>query len=314
MQTDWLVTFVAVVDHGGFSAAAEALHRSQSRVSAHVAELESEFGSVLLDRSQRPVALTDSGNAFIAHARAVMDRLEWARSEVMSVEGVVRGSVSLGSYPSASAAFVPGVLRRFMNAHPDVEVSLVERPPVQLERALAEREADVILRPLHPMPMSMTLAHRFLWRESLKVVVPQEHHLGRSGTPIAVETIVNERFITAGEGIPGESSFYEGNQALRRAGLEGEVRFRSNQPHTLLALVQAGLGIGLINELALSVCGDYNLRVLDIADPLAVRDVAVFWDEGAYESPAARALRAAILEAPVPPGVQPPVREQVGEE
>lgn len=62
-QTDWLETFVSVIDHGSFSEAARALHRAQSRVSTHVAALERALGGILMDRSHRPVRPTELGTA-----------------------------------------------------------------------------------------------------------------------------------------------------------------------------------------------------------------------------------------------------------
>lgn len=64
-QTDWLETFVAVIDHGSFSGAARALHRAQSRVSTHVASLEKALGGTLVDRSHRPIGPTELGTAFL---------------------------------------------------------------------------------------------------------------------------------------------------------------------------------------------------------------------------------------------------------
>ncbi|MBO0872281.1 MAG: LysR family transcriptional regulator [Pseudonocardia sp.] len=69
---DWLETFLAVTDSGGFSAPAQAVHRSQSRVSSHVTSLEQALGARLFDRGHRPVLLTDAGEAFLPHAREVL--------------------------------------------------------------------------------------------------------------------------------------------------------------------------------------------------------------------------------------------------
>ena len=79
---DWLETFVAVVDSGGFSAAAAAVHRSQSRVSAHVAALEQALGVTLFDRRHRPVGLTDAGEAYLPHAREVLAALDRGHAEI----------------------------------------------------------------------------------------------------------------------------------------------------------------------------------------------------------------------------------------
>lgn len=302
MQIEWLRTLLAVVDQEGFTAAAQALHRSQSRVSAHVAAVERELGATLLDRTQRPVALTDAGGVFVTHARAVLERLEAASSDVAAVQGLVRGSVALGSYPSASASFVPQVLRRFTERYPEIGVSLVERPPIQLERALADRDVDLVLRPAYPSPIVPTLRSHFLWREMLKAVVHPDHQLAGHDGPVALAEIVRHPLITAGEGIPGETTFYEAHRALIRAGLVADVTFRSNQPQTVLALVREGLGVGIINELAIAVCGADGLRVLPLDDPKAVRDVAVFWDGNVHRSAAADALYECILTTPIPDG------------
>src|SRR4051812_38883747 len=58
VELDWLETFLAVVDRGGFTAASEQIHRSQSRVSAHIAALERHLGVQLIDRSRRPAVAT----------------------------------------------------------------------------------------------------------------------------------------------------------------------------------------------------------------------------------------------------------------
>ena len=72
MELDWLETFLAVVDRGGFTAASTHVHRSQSRVSAHIAALERELGTRLIDRTRRPATLTAAGRIFAGHARDII--------------------------------------------------------------------------------------------------------------------------------------------------------------------------------------------------------------------------------------------------
>ena len=75
VELDWLETFLAVVDRGGFAAASEAVHRSQSRVSAHIAALERDLGVRLIDRAHRPARLTAAGEVFARHAREKASQL-----------------------------------------------------------------------------------------------------------------------------------------------------------------------------------------------------------------------------------------------
>ena len=82
MELDWLETFLAVVDRGGFTAASEHVHRSQSRVSAHIAGLERELGVRLIDRTRRPATVTPAGQVLARHAREIVAGVGSARSAV----------------------------------------------------------------------------------------------------------------------------------------------------------------------------------------------------------------------------------------
>src|ERR1700750_2584910 len=103
VQTTWLLSFLAVADRGGFSAATVPLHLSQSRVSAHIAALERALGAVLFDRRARPTRITPAGEQFRAHALAAMEELRrGAEAARISLDNVAT-HVRIGSYPSVSA-------------------------------------------------------------------------------------------------------------------------------------------------------------------------------------------------------------------
>jgi DNA-binding transcriptional LysR family regulator len=82
VELDWIETFLAVVDRGGFTAASSQVHRSQSRVSAHIAALERELGVQLIDRTRRPATLTAAGRIFSQHARDIIATVNSARSAI----------------------------------------------------------------------------------------------------------------------------------------------------------------------------------------------------------------------------------------
>lgn len=90
VELDWLETFLAVVDRGGFTVASAHVHRSQSRVSAHIAALERELGVRLIDRSHRPAAVTSAGRLFAGHARQILAEVGSARSAISCYEQVGR--------------------------------------------------------------------------------------------------------------------------------------------------------------------------------------------------------------------------------
>lgn len=89
-----LRSFVAVVEHGSFSAAARMLGVSQPAVTMQVQALESDVGATLLDRKYRGVELTEAGKTLLPHARAVIDELEEARDQLGNL-GASRRDASL---------------------------------------------------------------------------------------------------------------------------------------------------------------------------------------------------------------------------
>jgi DNA-binding transcriptional LysR family regulator len=301
---DWLETFVAVVDSGGFSAAAGTVHRSQSRVSSHVASLEQALGARLFDRAHRPVVLTDVGEAFLPHARAVLADLDRGRADVDAVLGVVRGHVVLGSYPSASAAFVPAVLRAFTRRHPHVTVDLSERVTLDLSGALETGQLHLALRPLVPHDHAGGLTFRPLWREPLVAVFPPDHPLADVPPPLPLAELVAHPLVTIG-GTVGRDVRYEAHMALQHLDTAPRIAWQTDQPQTLVNFVRTGLGVGITNALAMAVSDTEGVVVAEVGALGDGRTAAVFWNPHRAVPRAAHALLEAILATPPPPGTVP---------
>lgn len=301
---DWLHTFVAVVDSGGFSAAATAVHRSQSRISAHVAALEQALGVTLFDRRHRPVALTDAGEAYLPHAREVLAALDRGQADIEAVVKVVRGSVVLGSYPSASAAFLPVLLSGFAQRHPQVRVELAEQTTLDLSEALNTGEVHLALRPLAPLMDTEGLTCRRLWREPLVAVFPDDHPLAALPEPLPLSVLSDHPLVTIGAH-SGQEVMYETNAAFRECHVPPRVAWQTDQPQTLANFVRAGLGLGVTNALAMRVSAIDGLRTSQVGALEQGRTVGVFWDPHRYMPRAARVLLDEICRAPIPSGAEP---------
>lgn len=300
---DWLETFVAVVDGGGFTVASEMVHRSQSRVSAHVAALERALGAYLFDRRHRPVVLTDAGEAFLPHARAILAHLGRGHSDVDAVLGLTRGHVVLGSYPSASAAFVPGLIDAFERRYPGVQLDLVEQRTLDLGDSLIAGNVHLSLRPRVPGPRADGLCSQSLWREDLVAVVPCGHPLATFQEPLSLAAIAEYPLVTIGRRSLDAPVLYETQHAFLVAGLHPDIAWQTDQPQTLMNFVRAGLGVGVTNKLAAEISETSSLTVARLA--AHGREVAVFWDDRRHQSVAAQALLREIVAASPPSGTEP---------
>jgi LysR family carnitine catabolism transcriptional activator len=124
MDSNRLRHFVAVVDHGGFTAAARAVYVSQPALSLAVKELETELGVALFTRTGRRVQLTPAGAALLESARQVLRDLETGQAAVEAVAGLQAGSLTMASLPTLAADPVAPLVGAFRRLYPGVRIEL----------------------------------------------------------------------------------------------------------------------------------------------------------------------------------------------
>jgi DNA-binding transcriptional LysR family regulator len=116
--------FLAVVDHGGVSRAAAALHVAQPSLSQALRTLEKDLGQPLFHRIGRRLVLNDAGKALVEPARQVVRGLAAARSSVKSVSGLTVGRVEIAATPSQAVEPLPSLIRAFTARHPGISVAV----------------------------------------------------------------------------------------------------------------------------------------------------------------------------------------------
>lgn len=303
-QVEWLEAFVALTDHGTFTRAARSLHVAQSRVSARIADLERALGQQLIDRRRRPVVLTDSGIAFLPHARSVLTALERACDDLDALSEDIRGHVVLGTHPSISAGFMPLVLREFTRLHPGVTIDLTERTAAQLLVALQEGTVDLAVRAEtgETSPSSLTCAP--LWGEPYAFVVRDDHPLAQATAPADPVTLFSQPLI--GISPPGGQLEPELIRlAARWNAATPRLAWRTEQPQTLVNLVREGLGVGVVNHLAFLTSEHHEVVKLLVAGDPKARIVGLWWDSHRHHSVAMRVLARFIQDFPTPEGTIP---------
>lgn len=119
-------SFVAVVEEGSFTRAAQRENATQSGISQHVAALEERLGATLIERASGGVTPTPAGRAFYGHALAALRSLDAGRAEVAARAGVLDGEVRAGLMPSFTRAAAAPALAAFLERYPHVPVEIVE--------------------------------------------------------------------------------------------------------------------------------------------------------------------------------------------
>ena len=143
LDTDQLRSFLAIVDTGSFTKAAERVNKTQSAVSMHVRRLEERLDRHLFVKQGRRAKLTEDGDRLVEHARRMV-QVEAVALAALSRKGL-RGEVRLGIPDDYAEAFLADILARFAPRHPFVEVSAVCDGSQDIARLVAAGEIDVAL-------------------------------------------------------------------------------------------------------------------------------------------------------------------------
>ncbi len=140
-----LRVLIAVSRHGSVTAAAHALNYAQPSVSHHLARLEAETGTKLVQRAGRGIRLTDAGRLLAERATEVIGRLDAAENELAVFAGLRAGRLRLAAFPSALGTIVPTAAAILHDRHPGFDLRLTEAEPPEALRMLRAGYVDVAL-------------------------------------------------------------------------------------------------------------------------------------------------------------------------
>jgi DNA-binding transcriptional LysR family regulator len=279
-----LNVFREVVDHGSFSAAADALSYSQSAVSQAIATLEGEVGTALIERRRGGVRPTPAGAALAAHVGGILARMDSAEAEVAAIARGRGGRLRTASFPTAGSTLMPQAIAAFRASHPGVEVTLAEGEPEEIAPRLRAGEFDLVL--LFEFEgvgerLSTGMRRYELLDDPLHLALPLEHRLAKRKR-IELADLRDEAWVQTSAQTPCAKHVV---RSCHAAGFEPTVSFESDDYQTVQGLVAAGVGVALIPELALStVREDISVRALHPASP--VRKVFAATPRAAAATPA----------------------------
>jgi DNA-binding transcriptional LysR family regulator len=301
LQVRQLAALAAVVEEQSFSRAAERLGYTQSAVSQQIAALERVVGERLLVRPERasPLALTPAGRIVLSYAQEAIGRLRVMTAELGALKNGKAGLLRLGVFQSVGASILPTLLRRFAKTSVGVDLQVQEAvADPELFRSVETGDLDLAFA-IFPLPDGPFEGEQ-LFVDHYQLVVRKDSRLA-SRARIALADL-HRLPIVCFRRCRGTDDALE---QLRARGVSPDLVFRTDDNGTVIGLVRAGLGAGLLPRLSLST---YDLRRDLVARPLEpaelVRRVGLAWHRAATPSgPAAEFL--SLCRATLPAGEEP---------
>ena len=249
--------FKTVVEVGSLTKAAEKLSLTQSGVSYAIATLESEIGFPLLNRDRARVSLTSNGERILKHIEKILYEEELLRQEVDSIKGVDSGIVRLGTLSSVSMQWLPGILAKFNETYPGIEVKTYLGCYDEMNDWIANGTVDF---GFISVPSSKPFEVIPLTKDKLVVLLPPNHPL-RFEKAISYEQIKNEPFI-----MPQWGADDNIKRTLAKNKVRPQAKYEIMEERTIFAMVQMGLGISILPELIL-VNVPADIHIVELENP-----------------------------------------------
>ena len=271
------LAFVKTVETGSFTKAAEALNYAQSSVSKMIADLESEWGVQLLERSRGGVCLTSAGEALLPKVRTLLNDYQDLTGQVSGMQGLQTGIVRIGTFASVAIHWLPNILEAFQRDYPGIGYELLLGDYDEVERWIEEGRVDCGFLRLPTKPYFDTI---LLQMDEYKLVLPKDYPLAEKEI-VPIEDLEGLPFLLLEHGGKTEVS-----ELLEQAGVRPKVQFTTWEDFAVMAMAEKGMGVGILPSLILRRV-PYKIEVRSLAVPY-YRPIGLAMKNKARLTPAAR--------------------------
>jgi LysR family transcriptional regulator, low CO2-responsive transcriptional regulator len=286
-----LATFQAVARHRSYVRAAKELHFSQPAVSAQMRQLEESLGVKLFDQIGRSTHLTQAGEELYLYCEKIFSVIDEAVETMEALRSPETGRLSVGADTTVGTYVIPGLLGKFRQSFPDVEITLDVLNRATLVDALVENRVDMAVMGTVPAEVPVII-EPFAPNELVLIASPSHRLAGRKQIPFT--ELAHEYFLLREAG-SGTRAALEG--LFQEAGLPLQVSMHMGNNSAIKQGVIAGLGIALISRVALSLELETNrLVILDVEGFPVMRQWRLVHLKGKSLSATARAFKLFLLQ------------------
>ncbi|WEK46327.1 MAG: LysR family transcriptional regulator [Candidatus Andeanibacterium colombiense] len=269
-----LAAFDAVATHGSVGRAAQALNTTQPTVSRHIKLLEQQLGNPLFERDAYGMHLTAAGADLLPRGRLILHEMELAREMMEGHRGLRRGAIRLGGVEGVARSFLPAILAEVTRRAPHLRIEVEVASEDRLERALANREIDIMFATQPPREVETVAIGTRTFQDRCVVFCAADHPLLRKN-PIGIAEVVEEAWAM---GHPGATTRLQFERLVREAGFSlPTVMLQTDSVDVIIAMVAGSNILGWLPEPILNArSSQMAITVLNIPELELVRTFGAY--------------------------------------
>jgi DNA-binding transcriptional LysR family regulator len=232
---------VACFQTGSLSAAARDSHLALAAASRRIKELENALGDALFERHARGLLPTPAGRVFVKHGLTLLQTMEQLGAELGDLRQGIARHISLCASSAAISQFLPPLLARYAELHPQVRIELEEQVSEAVVTTLREGRADVAVFVEGPDTSGLTT--QLFRTDELVLVMPAKHRFASAKTPIAFTDTLDEEWISL---TAGAAMLQKQQQAALAVNRPFKLRTQVRSFDAVCHMVASGLGIAVL--------------------------------------------------------------------
>ena len=291
MELRQLHYFLTVAKKQHVTQASEELHVAQTALSRQIHQLEKELGVQLFVQKGRNLQLTAVGRLFMDRVESVLAELERTVVDIREFVDPESGEIRIGFPHSLGISLLPTVIAEFRTYYPNVKFKLKQGTFGNLIRDVVKGEIDLSF--ISPFPENHEhLSGEFLLREDLLAILPQGHPLAGEGN-IRLDQLREESFVMFSDQYSLRNIVLE---ACKEAGFEPKIGFEGEETDTIRGLVAAGLGVGLLPEMALLETSPLQPVKMRVTSPSVTRSIGIIRRKNEKLPPVAQKFHRFVLD------------------
>lgn len=272
--------FVTVAETNNISYTAEVLGYTQSGVSHSMKRLEKELGLQLFIRDKYGVHLTPIGRDFLQKVRALMSENEKLEQFIYNIKGLEVGSLNIGALSSISVNWLPDIINNFNIEHPNITINLKEGGISDLYNWVSESKVDFAFSSLDIKDNNRNLEFLPISSDKYVAILPNEYNTENMNN-FPISKFNGENFILPD--LSYDNSIFE---ILKKENSKPIFRFSSQNDYSIISMVENGLGLSILPELAIKREKD-RLKYLPL-EPSYNRKLGIYMKKFKDLSPAAK--------------------------